>query len=122
MKLSNTDLHTRIKYILKASHLKQKELASILDVSQSYVSGLCTGRNRGISPTLAERLENRLGYSAAWVLKGQGEIMAPQSRLQKLSATHRAVIALIDNLSEPQAKAVLAFIRTLPELAHESAN
>lgn len=48
--------------------------------------------------------------------------MAPQSRLQKLSATHRAVIALIDNLSEPQAKAVLAFIRTLTELDDESAN
>lgn len=118
--MGTMDLSERIKYILSASHLKQKELAAILDVSKSYISGLCTGRNMGISPSMAERIENRLGYSAAWLLDGTGNIMATKSKAPGLSLTHQRAIAQIERLTENQAKAVLAFIRTLIELESET--
>ena len=120
--MGSMDLKKRIKYILSASHLKQKELAAILDVSKSYVSGLCTGRNTGISSSMAERIENRLGYSATWLLDGTGDIMATKSKAPGLSLTHQRAIAQIERLTEAQAKAVLAFIRTLIELESETAD
>lgn len=120
--MGTMDLSGRVKYILSSSHLKQKELASILEVSPSYVSGLCAGRNKGISSSMAERVENRLGYSAIWLLDGTGNVMATKSKAPGLSLTHQRAIAQIERLTEAQAKAVLAFIRTLIEIERETAD
>ncbi len=106
----------RIRLIITENGLKQKELAEKLGVSPSYISGLLSERNKTVSPSLAEVIENRLGYSAQWVLSGEGPKMKTMSKNAALSEIHQRAILQIERLSEPQAKAVLAFIRSLAEV------
>jgi len=109
-------LSERFRTILIDNQLKQKELASILGLTPSYISGLLSERNKAISPTLAERIENRLGYRAEWVLTGKGPKMKTVSKVVGLSPSHQRAIAQLEAMTESEARAVLAFIRALPEV------
>lgn len=64
------NLSDRIKIILKENHLKQKELAKELGVTESYISALLKGRNTNISQALATLIEEKYGYNSEWVLNG----------------------------------------------------
>lgn len=109
-------LPERLREILQEQKFKQKELASLLEVSPGYISGLLNGRNKAISPMLAERIENRLGYSSQWLLTGEGQKFRHRSSLPGLSSVHQLAIARLETLSEREVKAVIAFIRSLPEV------
>lgn len=109
-------LPERLREILQEQKFKQKELASLLEVSPGYISGLLNGRNKAISPMLAERIENRLGYSSQWLLTGEGQKFRYRSSLPGLSSVHQLAIARLETLSEREVKAVIAFIRSLPEV------
>lgn len=109
------ELQTRIAAILKELNLKQKELALLIGVSEGYISALVTGRNKKVSPTIAILLEERFGYSAQWVLTGQGPKYI-EDRLT-LSESQKRLISQVEKLSKEEVRAVLAFIRILGELA-----
>lgn len=109
-------LPERLKLILKENGMKQKDLAAALDLSPSYISGLLNDRNKAVSPTLAERIENRLGYSAHWVLTGEGCKSSARRGAPSLSPTHQRAIAHLERMTEPEARAVLAFIRSLRDV------
>lgn len=68
--VTNLNLSDRIKIILKENHLKQKELAKELGVTESYISALLKGRNTNISQALATLIEEKYGYNSEWVLNG----------------------------------------------------
>ena len=65
------ELKERISIIIKENHLKQKELAALMGVTESYVSTLLSGRNRNISVSVANLIEEKLGYNAQWLLSGE---------------------------------------------------
>lgn len=109
------ELQARIAAVLKEQNLKQKNLASLIGVSESYVSGLVTGRNKNISFSTAMLLEEKLGYSAQWILTGQ-EPKYIEDHLT-LSESQKRLIDQVKKLSKEEVRAVLAFIRVLRELA-----
>lgn len=110
------ELNERISEIIKENHLKQKELAAIMGVTESYVSTLLSGRNRNISVTVANLIEEKLGYNAHWLLSGEEPKYKQISKNPNLSDVHKRVISQLETMNEEQIKAVLAFINSLDEL------
>lgn len=110
------ELKERIALIIKENQLKQKELASILGVTESYISTLLSGRNQNISHSVANLLEEKLGYHALWVLKGEEPKYKQVSKKPNLSDTHQKVIFQLEKMSDSQVRAVLAFIDSLQKV------
>ena len=110
------DLKERIALIIKENHLKQKELANTIGVSEVYISTLLSGKNKNVSNSVANLVEEKLGYSAKWILSGEGPKYKQISRDPNISDVHRKVIFLIEKMPDQQIKAVLAFIESLEKV------
>lgn len=110
------ELKERILEIIRENHLKQKDLAALMGVTESYVSTLLSGRNRNISVPLANLIEEKLGYNAHWLLTGEGPKYRQMSKNPNLSDVHRRVISQLEKMNNEQVKAVLAFINSLDEI------
>lgn len=63
-------LRNRIKEILSETGLKPVELARLAGVTRSAVQQWIDGGSKTIKGTPALNIEERLGYSARWVLNG----------------------------------------------------
>ncbi len=110
------ELKERISLIIKENHLKQKELAALMGVTESYVSTLLSGRNRNVSVPIANLIEEKLGYNAQWLLSGDEPKYKQLSKNPNLSDVHRQVILQLEKMSDSEIKAVLAFINSLDEI------
>lgn len=110
------ELKERISIIIKENHLKQKELAALMGVTESYVSTLLSGRNRNISASVANLIEEKLGYNAHWLLSGEEPKYKQISKNPNLSDVHRRVISQLEKMSDEEIKAVLAFINSLNDI------
>lgn len=110
------ELKERISIVIKENHLKQKELAALMGVTESYVSTLLSGRNRNISVPVANLIEEKLGYNACWLLSGEGPKYKKVSKNPNLSDIHRRVISQLEKMSDEEIKAVLAFINSLNDI------
>ncbi len=107
------NLSDRIKMILKENHLKQKDLAKELGVTESYISALLKGRNTNISQALASLIEEKFGYNSSWVLEGtEPKLKYPRAN-KALTENHKKAILKIERLQPEQIKAVLAFLNFL---------
>ena len=109
------ELKDRVSTIIKENQLKQKELAALVGVTESYVSTLLSGRNRNISLPVANLIEEKLGYNAQWVLSGEEPKYKQCSKNPELSDAHRQVILHLEKMPEREIRAVLAFIHSLDE-------
>lgn len=107
------ELKDRIATIIKENQLKQKELAALVGVTESYVSTLLSGRNRNVSTTVANLIEEKLGYNAQWLLSGEEPKYKQLSKNLNLSDAHRQVILHLEKMPEREIKAVLVFINSL---------
>ncbi len=107
------ELKDRIRLILDEQHLKQKELASAIKVTESYVSNLAIGKRCNISEALAFLIEQAYGYSAQWVLTGEGDRYVTKSDAPELSPAKKRLIAEIEKMSETELNAVQVFIDSL---------
>ena len=68
--------------VLKAHRMRcqmtQEFVAEALGVSANYISLLARGKKTQVSPTLAKLVEALYGYSAEWVMTGQGPAGGPE--------------------------------------------
>ena len=110
------ELKERISAIIKENHLKQKELAALMGATESYVSTLLSGRNRNISVSVANLIEEKLGYNAQWLLSGDEPKYKQLSKNPNLSDIHRQVILQLEKMPESEIRAVLAFINSLDDI------
>lgn len=111
------ELKERIAVIIAENHLKQKELATIMGVTESYVSTLLSGRrSTNLSTSVANLIEEKLGYNAQWVLTGEEPKFKKVSNNPNISDTHRRVIMQLEKMSDAQVRAVLAFMNSLDEV------
>ena len=109
------ELKDRIQRILKEQHMKQKEFASAVKVTESYVSNILSGKRCNISEALALLIEQLYGYSAQWVLTGQGSCYRTRADAPDLSPAKRRLIAEIEMMSQPELDAVKVFIDSLDD-------
>lgn len=110
------NLSERISIVLKENHLKQKELAKEIGVTESYISAIINGRNLNISQALATLIEEKYGYSSSWILDGTEPKLKVIGKNRTLSDIHKKAILQIEKLSPEQIKAVLAFVKSLEEV------
>ncbi|MEZ3504101.1 MAG: helix-turn-helix domain-containing protein [Lachnospiraceae bacterium] len=102
-------LGDRLRIILKERNVKQVEFAKVLGVSANYVSLLISGKRGPISDTLAKLIEETYGYSAQWVMNGEGEKLSSPS----LSATKIEFLKRIQKMPDDEIIALLAFANSL---------
>lgn len=110
------NLSERIKLILKENNLKQKELASEIGVSESYISMLLKKPDINLSNSLAALIEEKYGYNASWVLYGTEPKLKQVSKNKSLSEIHQKALAQLEKMNDEQVKAVIAFINCLDEV------
>ena len=106
----------RIRQILKENKLKQKEYASVIGVTESYISKLLKDPDIRLSQSLAVLIEEKYGYNAEWVLNGTEPKLKQVSKDKSLSEIHQKALAQLEKMNDEQVKAVLAFINSLDEL------
>lgn len=106
----------RIRQILKENKLKQKQFASAIGVTESYISKLLKDPHIRLSQSLAVLIEEKYGYNAEWVLNGTEPKWKQVSKNKTLSEIHQKALAQLEKMNDEQVKAVLAFINSLDEL------
>lgn len=106
----------RIKLILQENQLKQKQLASEIGVTESYISKLLKDPNIRLSQSLATLIEEKYGYNTDWILSGIEPKLKQISKNKTLSELHQKALAQLEKMSEEQIKALLAFINSLEEV------
>lgn len=108
-------LGQRVQTILKERQIKQVEFAKALGISANYVNLIVNGKKENISDTLAKLIEESYGYSAQWVLNGNGEKLSSN----ELTAEKSEILKKIQKMSNSEVRAVLAFVNTLDSLNKE---
>ncbi len=110
------ELKERLAEILKEKRLKQRELAALLGVTESYVSALLSGRNQRISQAVANLLEEKLGYRSEWVLTGQGEKTKLENTDLDRDKERQELLERVRRLDRRELDAVRAFLDILDKL------
>ncbi|MDE7130662.1 MAG: helix-turn-helix transcriptional regulator [Lachnospiraceae bacterium] len=106
----------RIRQILKENKLKQKQFASVIGVTESYISKLLKDPNIRLSQSLAVLIEEKYGYNSEWVLYGNEPKLKQISKDKSLSELHQKALTQLEKMNDEQVKAILAFINSLDEL------
>lgn len=106
----------RIKLILQENNLKQKQLATEIGVTESYISKLLKNPDIGLSQSLAALIEEKYGYNNEWLLNGTEPKLKQVSKNKNLSELHQKALSQLEKMSDNQVKAVLAFISSLNEI------
>lgn len=109
------ELKDRLRIVLDEQNIKQKDLADVIKVTESYVSNMLKGKRNNISESLAQLLEQRYGYAAQWILTGEGERYITQSNLLELSPTKKRLISEIEKMSDSEIDAIKIFIDSLDD-------
>jgi len=109
------ELKAMLQLLLNEKHIKQKDLANTIKVTESYVSNMLKGKRTNISDSLALLIEQAYGYSAQWILTGEGERYISKSNAPELSPTKKRLIAEIEKMSESEIDAVKVFIDSLDQ-------
>lgn len=103
------NLGERIKTVLSERNIKQVDFASALGISANYVNQLVNGKKTNISDTLAKLIEETYGFSAQWIMTGEGEKIASSS----LSTVKVEFIKKIQKMPDDEITALLAFANSL---------
>lgn len=75
----NKDIFTQsLKSHLKRLGYNQEQLSKMLDVSQPYISALVSGK-KPFGKETAEKWQQTLGFSAGWLLTGEGPMLVNNS-------------------------------------------
>lgn len=110
------NLSKRISTVHKESGLSQREFASSIGVTESYISLLLKGKTEKISEPLSMLIECKYGYSAKWIMTGEGK---PKEPTKKNTFIREKAKHLIDQLDENGLAAVEAFINSMDDLKKE---
>lgn len=112
----------RIKLILQENKLKQKELATEIGVTESYISVLLKKPDVRLSRSVATLIEEKYGYNVDWVLNGTEPKLKQISKNRALSEIHQKALAQLEKMNDNQVKAVLAFINSLDDIEKSLTN
>ncbi|WP_286167064.1 helix-turn-helix transcriptional regulator [Clostridium sp. D33t1_170424_F3] len=102
-------LGERIKTILSERNIKQVEFATALGVSANYINQLVNGKKTSISDTLAKLIEETYGFSAQWVMTGEGE----KNLTPPLSTAKIQFMKKLKKMPDDEVAALLAFANSL---------
>jgi transcriptional regulator with XRE-family HTH domain len=104
-------LSDRMRSIINECELKQKAFAKSINVTDSYISKLLRDES-GMSNSTAMLIEQLYGYSKDWIIAGKEPKMLA-GRGRNLTGMQRKIIMDVEQMSEDELRALLAFIETL---------
>ena len=107
-----SELNERIKEVIKAKGMKKIAFAERLNVSQAFVSQLCSGASQPSDRTISD-ICREFNVSEEWLRTGEGEMFVQRSRDEELSAFFgdllsgepdfkRRLIAVLSRLDESE--------------------
>lgn len=102
-------LGERIKVILCERNIKQVNFAENLGISANYVNQLVNGKKTNISDTLAKLIEETYGYSAQWIMTGNGEKKSSPA----ISSAKAEFLKKVQKMPDDEIAALLAFANSL---------
>ena len=105
-------LGQRLKVVLTERGVKQIEFAKALGISANYVNLIVNDKKETISETLAKLIDETYGFSAEWILTGDGEKYSATGT----NAEKAEVLKKIQRMSDCEVRAVLAFVNSLESL------
>jgi transcriptional regulator with XRE-family HTH domain len=105
-------LGDRIRIILEERHIKQVVFAKTLGISANYVNLLANNKKDTVSDTLAKLIEETYGYSAEWLITGNGK----KEVAGKSTASKTEILKKVQRMSDEEAKATLAYVLVLESL------
>jgi plasmid maintenance system antidote protein VapI len=108
-------LSDRMRTIISECELKQKAFAKSINVTDSYISKLLRDES-GMSNSTALLIEQLYGYSKGWIIAGQEPKMLA-GRGRSLTGMQRKIIMDVEQMSEDELRALLAFIETFKKTA-----
>ncbi len=114
-------LKDRLNTIIIEQGLKQKEFASALKISESYISNILNGKRTALSASLAALIEEIYGYNAKWLLSGD-EPKYIRSEKSTSSVIRSRIIEDVKTMDDAELSAVLAFIRSLDNVKSSFGN
>lgn len=78
-------LHERIDALIKALGMKKTEFAKRLNLSQPFVSELCSGRSCPSDRTISD-ICREFDVNETWLRTGEGEMFIEKSREEEIAA------------------------------------
>ena len=79
------NINERIAGIIKEVGIKKAEFARRLNISQPFVSELCSGKNNPSDRTISD-ICREFGVNEIWLREGIGEMFQQRSRSEELAA------------------------------------
>lgn len=110
------ELKDRIRIIIDELNIKQKDFAKAIKVTESYVSNMLSGKRKSISEPLAYLIEEKYKYSAEWIQTGNGNKYINFKHNTTLSPEKMKLISALENMSEDEVLAVIAFMQSLDNI------
>lgn len=77
------DIAERIRIIMKECGLKQVDLANAASVNPAAISQIVSGKTNPSAQTV-QMIADAYGYSAEWIMTGEGEPRAQKNRKQQI--------------------------------------
>lgn len=90
-----SDLNDRIKEVIAVKGIKKTAFAERINVSQAFVSQLCSGASQPSDRTIAD-ICREFDISEEWLREGTGEMFIERTRDEALAAFFGDVLAADD--------------------------
>lgn len=78
-------LNDRIKKLIETIGIKKIDFAKKLNVSQAFVSQLCSGASQPSDRTISD-ICREFGVSEEWLRTGEGEMFVPMTRDEEIAS------------------------------------
>lgn len=89
-------MNERIQYIISSLGLKKVEFAKKLNLSQPYVSELCSGKTKPSDRTIND-ICDKFNVNEQWLRTGEGEMFRQLTRDEEIAAFLGSLIKEDDN-------------------------
>ena len=103
-------MHERLQMMLDELGMKKSEFARKLNLSQSFVSEICSGKNNPSDRTISD-ICREFGISEVWLRTGEGPMKLPQSEDEEF----QRAVADIQLHDERMKEALKFYWRLSPE-------
>lgn len=78
-------MNDRIEELIRALNIKKVDFAKRLNISQSFVSDMCSGKSRPSDRTITD-ICREFDVNEAWLRTGEGEMFVPKTRTDEITA------------------------------------
>jgi plasmid maintenance system antidote protein VapI len=98
----------KLRIIVSDLNISQTKFADTLGVSFTYINCLINGKRKNISQSLAILIQKTYGYSADWILNGEGGAL--KKMIRRTLKSRPRLIDVLNTLTEEEINLVIDHI------------